>query len=362
MDVSRRNLLQAAPAAGLLLAGPSLASCASSIAAQSAETSPSFPDLAASAQPITPDEHAARVEKAQRLLQDVGAAALLLESGSSLTYFTGIRWGRSERFTGAIIPASGAPAIVTPEFEEPSIRESLRIEADIRVWNEHQNPFGRVAGILSDRGATDGPIAIEETVRFFIADGVADATGRPQISANPIVRQCRMYKSPAELALMQTATDITMAAYRHVHANLQLGMSSGDVSAMMSNATRALGGSVEFSMALLNEASAYPHGTDTPQVIREGSLILMDCGASVHGYESDVSRTWIFGEPTAKHREVWNTVRRGGNRARNGAGRHARRRGRRCGAQLLRKPGLWPGIRHARTFASHRPRHRPRRP
>ncbi len=311
MDVSRRNLLQAAPAAGLLLAGPSLASCATSTARQSAQASPSFPDLAASAQPITPEEHAARIEKAQRLLQELGAAALLLESGSSLTYFTGIRWGRSERFTGAIIPASGAPAIVTPEFEEPSIRESLRIEADIRVWNEHQNPFERVAGILSDRGATDGAIAIEETVRFFIADGVAVATDRPQISANPIVRQCRMYKSPAELALMQTATDITMAAYRHVHANLQAGMSSGDVSAMMSNATRALGGSVEFSMALLNEASAYPHGTDAPQVIREGSLILMDCGASVHGYESDVSRTWVFGEPTAKHREVWNTVRRG---------------------------------------------------
>ncbi len=311
MDVSRRNLLQAAPAAGLLLAGASMASCASSTAGQSAQASPSFPDLAASALPITPEEHAARIEKAQRLLQELGAAALLLESGSSLTYFTGIRWGRSERFTGAIIPASGAPAIVTPEFEEPSIRESLRIEADIRVWNEHQNPFERVAEILSDRGAREGPVAIEETVRFFIADGAATATGRPQISANPIVRQCRMYKSPAELALMQTATDITMAAYRHVHANLQLGMSSGDVSAMMSNATRALGGSVEFSMALLNEASAYPHGTDAPQVIREGSLILMDCGASVHGYESDVSRTWVFGEPTAKHREVWNTVRRG---------------------------------------------------
>ncbi len=311
--LSRRALVRTALAGGLTLATLPVVGCAAGRgrAASPAADANAFPNLAANAQPISPAEHAARIDKAQRLLRESGDAALLLEAGSSLTYFTGIRWGRSERYTGALIPASGAPVIITPEFEEPSIRESLKIDAGVRIWNEHQNPFERVAGALNDANAGEGAIAVEETVRYFIAQGVAEATSRPQRNANHIVRQCRMYKSPAELALMQTATDITMAAYRHVHANLETGMSSFDVSALMSGATRALGGSVEFSMALLNEASAYPHGTAQPQSIREGSLILMDCGASVHGYESDVSRTWVFGEPTPKQREVWNTVKRG---------------------------------------------------
>ena len=126
-----------------------------------------------------------------------------------------------------------------------------------------------------------------------------------------VTRGVRMFKSPAEIALMQTANDITLAAYRHIYPKVELGMSQGDISAVMSDATRHLGGNVEFSMVLLNEASAYPHGTRSPQTVREGSVILMDCGCGVHDYESDISRTWVFGEPTAKQREVWKTVEEG---------------------------------------------------
>lgn len=311
VDVSRRTLLKTVPA-GLVCSATPLAACANQQAGQGAASAHAFPNLAASAQPISPEEHAARIEKAQRLLRESGAVALLLEAGSALTYFNGVRWGRSERFTGAVIPATGDPFIVTPEFEEPSIRESLRIDAEVRIWNEHENPFALVVGGLKDAGVTQGEIAVEETVRYFIAEGVDNASADfAIIDGRDITRQCRMFKSSAELALMQSATDITMAAYRHVHASIELGMSAGDVSALMSRATQQMGGSVEFSMALLNEASAYPHGTETPQTVREGSLILMDCGCSVHGYESDVSRTWVFGEPTAKQRDVWNTVKRG---------------------------------------------------
>lgn len=311
VDVSRRTLLKTVPA-GLVLSAAPLAACANQQTGQGEASGPAFPNLAVSAQPISPQEHAARIEKAQRLLRESGAVALLLEAGSALTYFTGVRWGRSERFTGAVIPASGAPFIVTPEFEEPSISESLRIDADVRIWNEHEDPFALIVGGLKDAGAGQGEIALEETVRYFIVEGVQKASSDFTITdGRAITRQCRMYKSPAELALMQTATDITMAAYRHVHANIELGMSAGEVSALMSRATQQLGGSVEFSMALLNEASAYPHGTQTPQSVRDGSLILMDCGCSVHGYESDVSRTWVFGEPSAKQRAVWDTVKRG---------------------------------------------------
>ena len=269
-------------------------------------------DMTGDAVPIGVDERLARVAKAQRLMQASGIDALLLEAGSALIYFTGVRWWRSERFTGAIIPKEGDIAFVTPYFEEPSVRESMTFGDDVRTWHEHESPFDLVAGILADRGLKSGMIGIEETVRHFIVDGVAEAApGFDVVSGKEIARGCRMYKSPAELALMQKANDVTMAAYRHVHANLDKGMAPSDISSLMSSATRALGGVPQFSSVLLNEASAYPHGTRQPQALKENGIILMDCGCAVHDYESDISRTWVFGESSARQAEVWNTVKRG---------------------------------------------------
>ncbi len=264
------------------------------------------------AAPISVAERKSRIAKAQKLMQTAGVDALVLEAGSALVYFTGIRWWRSERFTGAIIPAEGEVAVVTPYFEEPSIRESLAIGDDIRTWHEHENPFALISGLLRDRGLKQGKIAIEETVRHFIVDGLQRAAPDFDIvSGKAITRACRMIKSPAEIALMQIANDVTMAAYRHVHANIDKAMLPSDISALMSQATRQLGGEPEFSMVLLNDASAYPHGTDQPQTLQTGGVILMDCGCAVHDYQSDISRTWVFGEPDEKQRKVWNTVKRG---------------------------------------------------
>jgi len=269
-------------------------------------------DMTGAAVPIGVDERLARVAKAQTLMQETGYEALLLEAGSALIYFTGVRWWRSERFTGAVIPAEGDIAFVTPYFEEPSVRESMTFGDDVRTWHEHENPFDLVAGILADRGLKSGKIGIEETVRHFIADGVAEAVPDfDVVSGKDIARGCRMYKSPAEIALMQIANDVTLAAYRHVHANIDMAMEPRDISALMSETTRKLGGEPQFSIALLNEASAYPHGTSQVQHPKEGGIILMDCGCAVHDYESDISRTWVFGEPTAKQRKVWDTVKRG---------------------------------------------------
>jgi Xaa-Pro dipeptidase len=156
-------------------------------------------------------------------------------------------------------------------------------------------------------------LAFEGTTRLFIVDGVRNALpGVAVLPGQPIVDACRMIKSPAELALMRTANEVTLAALRHVHANLQAGMTARDLQAMMDAATLALGGhAVEFSLVLLNEASAYPHGSKRPQTVREGSTVLMDCGCNVFGYQSDITRTWVFGEPSAKQRKVWATVKRG---------------------------------------------------
>jgi Xaa-Pro dipeptidase len=304
--VNKRDFLRATVAVGVA------AAVARSAAAESSAAPGQLQDMTGHAVPISVAERKSRIAKAQQLMQAAGIDALILEAGSALVYFTGIRWWRSERFTGAIIPAEGEIAVVTPYFEEPSIRESLAFGDDIRTWHEHEDPFALISGLLKDRGLKQGKIAIEETLRHFIVDGLQQAAPDFDIvSGKAITRACRMIKSPAEIALMQIANDVTMAAYRHVYANIDKAMLPSDISAMMSQATRQLGGEPEFSMVLLNDASAYPHGTDQPQTLQPGGVILMDCGCAVHDYQSDISRTWVFGEPDEKQRKVWNTVKRG---------------------------------------------------
>jgi Xaa-Pro dipeptidase len=202
-------------------------------------------------------------------------------------------------------------AIVTPHFEEPSVRESLMVPSDIRVWNEHENPLDTVAGILRDRKVR-APVGIEETVRYFAIDGLMRVMPEVQImSGATVVRACRMVKSPTEIALMQKAAEVTLAAYRHTVPRIERGMTPEDIAALMSSAHKALGARPEFELILLGEASAYPHGSGKPQSVKEGDVVLMDCGCSVHGYQSDISRTFVFGEPNAEQRKVWKQMREG---------------------------------------------------
>jgi len=276
-------------------------------------TAEGLPNLAASAVPITVDELRARIAKVGALMRAQNINAVLIEAGSSLRYFTGIQWWRSERLTAAIITREGEIAIVTPFFEEPSVRESLALDAEILTWDEDEDPLRAVGTWLSTRGLGTGRIGIEETVRYFAVDGLQQALPEATIvNGAPVVRGCRMIKSPAELALMQVATDITTAAYRHAVPRIERGMSPRDVGALINSATRAMGGTSEFELILLGEASAYPHGSGKPQEVREGEVVLMDCGCTVHGYQSDISRSFVFGgEPTARQRMVWNQMRQG---------------------------------------------------
>jgi len=278
----------------------------------SGAAAPELTSLTADAKPITAEERQARVAKAQAIMAERQIGALLVEAGTTLEYFTGIRWWRSERTTAAVIPAKGGVIVVTPAFEEPSVRETLAIGGEVRPWNEHESPFERIAQALRDRGVVSGKLAIEATTRFFIIDGVRQVSNAYEIvSGDPIVRACRLIKSPAELVLMQAANDVTIAALAQVHGKVTAGMGQGDLAQLMSEATKALGGDPDFSLVLLNEASAYPHGSIQHQAVREGGVILMDCGCSVHGYQSDISRSWVFGEPSQRQRKIWATVKRG---------------------------------------------------
>src|SRR5213075_581026 len=192
--------------------------------------------------PITRTERLQRLAKARALMQQHGIGAIIVESGPSLDYFTGVQWWRSERLTGAVIPAEGEPIIVTPFFEKPSVSESLSIPAEIRTWNEDEEPLKLVADFLRERRVASAPIGFEETDRFFILDRLQQQLpGVRIVTANPVVRGCRMIKSPAELALMQSANDIMAASLRYAGERTRAGMVPADVDAMIAAAHKKLG-------------------------------------------------------------------------------------------------------------------------
>lgn len=257
-------------------------------------------------------EYQARLARVQQLMRQSGFAALLIEPGSSLVYFTGVQWWRSERVTCAIIPADGRITMVTPYFEEPSVRETLAVNADVRTWLEHEDPLAVVARILKDAGLESAVVGSEETNRFFIIDGLQHNLPTATVrNAASVVRGCRMIKTAAEIALMQYASDITVAAYRHSVPRVRAGMSPAEIASIMKGATQALGGQSEFEEVLIGASAAFPHGSNMPQIVKAGEIVLMDCGCTVDGYQSDISRTFVYGTPSVQQRKIWAQVQRG---------------------------------------------------
>jgi Xaa-Pro dipeptidase len=300
--IERREFLGAAALGGLAAMMPATAWAGAD----------ALPDLAAKAVPIDAGERQARIAQATRLMQRHDISALLIEPGSSLIYFTGVNWWRSERLTAAILTRGGELAIVTPFFEAPSVKQSLAVPAEILTWNEDEDPMAAVAAWLGKRGLAKGRIGVEETVRFFAVDGLRTAMpGAMVVNGAPVVRGCRLHKSPAEIALMQIAADISIAAYAHVHPRIEAGMTPAQIGAMIDTAVRTMGGQPEFSLILLGEASAYPHGSDQPQAVRAGEVVLMDCGCTIQGYQSDISRSFVFGTATPRQRQVWDQMHKG---------------------------------------------------
>ena len=263
--------------------------------------------------PISSAERMQRLRRARELMQRSGIGAVIVESGPSLDYLTGIQWWRSERLTAVVIPAQGDPIVVTPFFEAPSVKESLEVPAEVRTWQEDEEPLKLIAGFLKERGVASEPVGFEETNRFFIEDRLKkQLPGARVVSANPVIRAQRLIKSPTELALMQAANNVMLASLRYAGERTREGMTPADVDAMIAAAQKKLGGDYDGGLILLGEASAYPHGSHKPQVVRKGEVVLMDCTCAVHGYQADITRTFVFGaDPTAEQRKVWDQVHRG---------------------------------------------------
>ena len=261
--------------------------------------------------PITVEERQARIAKAQKLMAENKIQAIVLDSGTSMVYFTGIGWGASERPMLAIIPAHGDVKYVSPAFEAERLRELIKIGNEVRVWEEDESPYRVAAGILKDYGIRTGAVGMEERVRFFIFDGIRkEAPALNYVSADPVTAACRMIKSPAELALMQKANDITVAAYKASIALLHEGMTPADFSSTAEDAFSRLGVRGGLS-ANFGEASAFPHGSIQTQHLKRGDIVLMDDGCKVQGYCSDISRCIVYGaEPTKRQREIWDLEKR----------------------------------------------------
>jgi Xaa-Pro dipeptidase len=257
------------------------------------------------ATPITLEERRERQEHARKLMSENALDAIVLMEGTSLTYFTGIRWWGGERLFALVLPAKGAAFYVCPAFEEGRAREQLGSapdgeNPDVRIWQEDESPYQRVAQGLKERGVAGGKLGMEETIRFFFVDGIATAAPQATITtATPVTAGCRRTKSAHEIALMLLANQVTLAAYEAVYYALREGMTQHDVGDLIAAAYGQLGFPGEASVQV-GEYSALPHGSRTPQVIREGSIVMIDDGCDVEGYQSDITRTFVLGKASAQ--------------------------------------------------------------
>ncbi|HXG56203.1 MAG TPA: Xaa-Pro peptidase family protein [Vicinamibacterales bacterium] len=267
------------------------------------------------ARPITADERRGRIERARRLMAEHRMDALMLCSGSSLVYFTNIEWSGGERLFTCVIPVKGAPFFVCPAFEEDRAREQIALgpfdgTPDVRTWHEHQSPYQLVAEGLRDRGIATGRLGIEETVKYVFSDGVAMAArGVTAVSGTPVTSGCRSIKDAHELELMQLASTVTLKAYEAAYRALKEGMTQDDVARLVAAAHARLGFSGGAGVQT-GKYSALPHGSIQPQVIREGTILLIDGGCNIGGYQSDLSRTFVLGKATDKMKRVFEIERK----------------------------------------------------
>jgi Xaa-Pro dipeptidase len=259
--------------------------------------------------PIQPKENLARIAKAQAYMQANNIDAIYLNAGTNLTYFTGMKWYASERLVGAILPAVGTVQYIAPYFEIGTLNGFKVIDGPIHGWQEHQNPFTLFVEILKQLDISDiAIIGIDESAQFFIFDGINKAqTGLNLINAQPVTAHCRMHKSNNEIALMQSAMNMTLAVHKATASMLYAGISTTEVEAFIKRAHQAVGAPGNyFCIVLFGVATSFPHGVKDAQVLKAGDMVLIDTGCKVHDYLSDITRTYVFGEPTTKQREFWN--------------------------------------------------------
>lgn len=265
-------------------------------------------DMTASAEKIGRDEYCDRIQRAQRAMVRQGVDAVFLYAGANLEYFTGVSWRPSERTVGAVLMPDGPPRYVAPWFELETFREFAVVDGDVHTWHEHESPFTLVDGLLRDGAGARRVVGIDEAAPFFVFDGLREAGGDHRyVSAAAITAPCRRLKSPAEIALLQCAKSLTLEVHKAAARCLRPGMSTVEVAEFIDRAHRAAGatGGSAFCIVLFGSATAFPHGVKRAQILQPQDWVLIDTGCRVHGYHSDITRTYPFGSPSARQRDAW---------------------------------------------------------
>ena len=265
--------------------------------------------------PISDAERAERRAKAQRLMTTSGVHALLVEPGPGLDYFSGLRWGRSERLFALLIPRKGESVVICPAFERERAESQINERFRIRAWQEDESPYALIASTMRDWGFAAGTLAVESSARVFVSDALAKV--RPAltvVTGDPITQNCRGIKDAHEIAVMRHANRVTIEAYRATFQTLREGMTQQELGRILGQAFQKLGYNGG-ALVLFGESSAYPHGLEKPRALEQGQIVLIDGGTSVHGYQSDITRTVAFGTPSAEAVKVFDTVREAQRRA-----------------------------------------------
>jgi Xaa-Pro dipeptidase len=295
-------------------------------------------------QPIDLAELQGRLASVQARMVRDGVRAVWLDASTSLTYFTGLSLGASERIHGALVPAAGAVIYVSPQFEAPKLRSLLRIPGEIAVWEEDENPYALIAQVLAQLSAPGRGLALDPATPFGFASALMQAIEEQVTSAHTIIAMQRQVKSAAEIALIHAAMTASFQVQKAVHANLRAGMWASEVADFILAAHKAMGMKPLFAAVQFGEATAYPHGVPHPQQLRDGDMVLIDMGGTLHGYCSDITRTYVFGTPSPRQRQLWELEHRA-----QSAGFAAARIGASCGdvdlaaRQVLTDAGFGPG-------------------
>jgi len=266
-------------------------------------------DMTDGVESISQTEFKHRIDKAAGLMREHQINAIYLNAGTNLYYFTGTRWGASERMVGAILTCQGELHYIAPAFEINTLAGYMIISGQVHGWHEHESPYQLFGKVLKDLGITEGNIGLDESTPFFIADGLAQAHSQfSYVNAKLITAECRMRKSAAELALLQRAKDMTLAVHKAAAKILRNGISTQEVSDFIHAAHKQVGapkGSY-FCIVLFGEDTAYPHGVSNPKALEANDMVLIDTGCQLHGYNSDITRSYVYGVPSQRDREVWN--------------------------------------------------------
>lgn len=265
-------------------------------------------DMAAGVEDISLQEFGRRLARARELMDAEDLQCIYVNAGTNLYYFTGTSWHPSERMLGALLPRDGEITYIAPAFERNTLRDFMCIEGEIRCWQEHENPYELLRDIASDLGISRSALGVDESTPFFMFDGIRSACPALQLrSARPVTQGCRMIKSAREISLLQRAKDITLEVHRAAARILKPGMTSAEVVQFIDAAHRTAGAphGSSFCIVLFGEATAYPHGVRRPQALSEGDMVLIDTGCRMRGYHSDITRSYVFGQPSERQKSVW---------------------------------------------------------